>query len=79
MPYKCKIVLMFFFKAHAGLTLDPIEVNGLLPSFDRTRIELIVSREENHFKCLTAILNLNSGISWQRTILTIRKPMYITP
>lgn len=46
MPYKCKIVLICFLKPHAGLTLDPTEVNGILPCFDGTRMGLIVSREK---------------------------------
>lgn len=39
MPWKSKIVLIWFLKPHAGLTLDPIEVNGILPCFDGTVIE----------------------------------------
>ena len=77
MPYKCKIVLIWFLKLHAGLILDPIEVNGILPCFDGTRMELIVSMK-NYFRCLRVILNLSYDISWQRTILTTRNSAYIT-
>lgn len=52
MLYKCKIVLIRFLKPHAGITLDPIEVNVILPCFDRTRMGHIVSRGKSDFKCL---------------------------
>lgn len=40
MPCKCKIVLIWFLKPHADLTLDDAEVVEILPCFDGTGMGL---------------------------------------
>lgn len=51
MPYKFKIVLIRFLKAHADLTLDDAEVVEILPCFDGIEWSSCQA-EESYFKCL---------------------------
>lgn len=46
MPCKHKIVLIWFFKPHADLSVDDAEVVEILPCLDGTRMGLMVSRRK---------------------------------